>query len=244
MIEHDRIQAHSEEIINFLKKTFQYRTVNQSVLQQKIINQAAYDRKISIDDSEIQAETERQRREHHLEKASDTLAWLSDQQVTPEEWEAGIRDRLLTEKLGESMFHKEVEHFFVENRLDYDRIVLYQIIVPYGPLAQEIFYEIEEDEMSFYEAAHLYDIDEDRRRRCGFEGVLYRWSLSPQLSTTIFRTPVGSVAEPIQTDRGYHILLPEEMIVAELNPTIRKEVIQRLFQDWLNSEMNYQLYNA
>lgn len=244
MDDKDPLTIHSDQIVAFLKRSLQYKSIQQTILQQRIIRKVAQERGIAVDDTAVQQEAERQRRERRLERSSDTIAWLTDQEVTPEDWEDGIRDGLLANQLAEFLFSQDVERSFAENSLDFDRIVLYQIIVPYEPLALELFYEIEEDEISFYEAAHLYDIDESRRRRCGFEGVLYRWSLSTPIASAIFSAQPGQVLVPIHTDAGYHIVLAEEVIKAQLTPEIRQEVMQRMFQEWLQGEVNYHLHNA
>jgi parvulin-like peptidyl-prolyl isomerase len=229
----------SSEIVGFLKKSLQYKPVCQQILQQHIIHQATQSRDIQVTDEEIQAEADRQRRELHLERSADTLAWLEDQRITPADWEAGIRDRLLTQKLRISLFESQVEGFFSQNRLDFDQVALYQIIVPYEQLAQELFYQIEESEISFYEAAHLYDIDATRRYHCGYEGLLHRWSLAPEISTVVFGAHPREIIRPVHTEAGYHILLVEEFITAQLTPEIRENILDRMFQDWLGSELNY-----
>jgi parvulin-like peptidyl-prolyl isomerase len=230
-----------DEVISFLKKNLQYQEARLGVLQEAIVNRAAAERGITIEPSEIQAEADRQRRERRLERAADTLAWLAEQQVTPDEWEAGIRDRLLTQKLMENLFGYEVESYFAQNRLDFDQIVLYQIIVPYSQLANELFYQIEESEISFFEAAHLYDIDANRRQHCGYEGKLYRWSLKPEIAAVVFAATLGQIIHPIQTEQGFHLLRVEEFISAQLTPETRQEILQRLFREWLNGELNYWL---
>ncbi|UIE40349.1 peptidylprolyl isomerase [Leptodesmis sichuanensis A121] len=230
-----------EELVSFLKKNLQYQEVRLGVLQQAIVNRAAAARGIEVDQPEIQAEADRQRRERHLERAADTLAWLSNQQITAEEWEAGIRDRLLTQKLIENLFGNEVESYFVQNRLDFDQVVLYQIIVPYEQLATELFYQIEESEISFFEAAHLYDIDPNRRQYCGYEGKLYRWSLKPEIAAVVFAADPRQIIPPVQTEQGFHLLRVEEFITAQLTPETRQEILQRLFREWLNGELNYWL---
>lgn len=230
-----------EELVSFLKKNLQYQEVRLGVLQQAIVNRAAAARGIEVDPPEIQAEADRQRRERHLERAADTLAWLSNQQITAEEWEAGIRDRLLTQKLIENLFGNEVESYFVQNRLDFDQVVLYQIIVPYEQLATELFYQIEESEISFFEAAHLYDIDPNRRQYCGYEGKLYRWSLKPEIAAVVFAADPRQIIPPVQTEQGFHLLRVEEFITAQLTPETRQEILQRLFREWLNGELNYWL---
>lgn len=230
-----------DELVSFLKKNLQYQEARLGVLQQAIVNRAAAARGIEVDPQEIQAEADRQRRERRLERAADTFAWLSDQQITAEEWEAGIRDRLLTQKLTESLFGNEVESYFAQNRLDFDQVVLYQIIVPYEQLANELFYQIEESEISFFEAAHLYDIDPNRRHYCGYEGKLYRWSLKPEIAAVVFAATPGQIIHPVPTEQGFHLLRVEEFISAQLTPETRQEILQRLFREWLNGELNYWL---
>jgi parvulin-like peptidyl-prolyl isomerase len=234
----------SDEVVGFLKKTLQYRVAKQSILTLKLTAQAAQAQDIGVNDDDVQAEAERQRRELRLEKASDTLTWLAEQQITPVEWEQGIRDQILGRRLAEAMFGQDVERFFGEHRLDYDRVVLYQIIVPYQQVAQELFYQIAEAEISFYEAAHLYHVDEDARRRCGFEGVLQRWALQPNLAAAVFGVPIGQIARPVQTDQGYHLLRVEELIPASLTPEIRQEILDNKFQEWLRNELNYWLSSS
>lgn len=232
-----------EQLLSFLKKNFQLKEVCQKILHQKIIQQAAQERGITVTPEEIQAEAEQQRRERRLEKAADTLAWLADQLVNPEDWEAGIRDKLLSKKLAEHLFANDVEKIFVQNKLNFDQILLYQIIVEDEKLAQELFFQLEEREISFYEAAHLYDIDEKRRQQCGCEGKIYRWSLKADIAAVVFGAKLGEVIGPVKTPLGYHLLMVEEFIPAELTPERYQEILDQMFSEWLDSELNYMLYS-
>ena len=232
-----------DEIVSILKRNIQLKEVCQKILHQRIIEQAAQERGITVTPEEIQAEADRLRREKHLEKVADTLAWLAEQMITADEWEAGIRDSLLAQKLAESLFAKEVEKFFAQNRLDFEQILLYQIIVPYERVAREIIYQIDEEEISFYEAAHFYDIDEKRRHQCGYEGKLYRWSLKPDIAAVVFSAQPEEVIGPLQTEQGFHILMLLEFIPAELTPERYQEILNRMFKEWLAIELNYMIHN-
>ncbi|AFY66898.1 peptidylprolyl isomerase [Geitlerinema sp. PCC 7407] len=238
------VSLEAEEILQYLKTEMRFKEIYQKVLCRQIVLQTAQERGVAVSPTDVQQEADRLRRELRLEKAADTLAWLAEQMITPEEWEIGISDRLLTRKLAETLYDTEAEAYFAQNRLDYERIMLYQIIVPYAELAREIFYQIEEEEISFYEAAHLYDIDEARRCRCGYEGKIYRWSLKPDIAAAIFGVSVGEIAGPVQTDQGFHLLRVEELIVPELTPEVRKEIVDRLFGEWLKGELNYLLHHT
>lgn len=243
MNEPPRVAVEPDEVVSFLKQEISYKEVWQKILFQKLVQQAAKERGLTVTSEEIQAEAERQRREKRLEKASDTLAWLAEQLITTEDWEAGIHAQLLSKKLAESLFAKEVEKFFAQNRLDFEQILLYQIIVPYERVVQEIFYQIEEEEISFYEAAHLYDVDDKRRYQCGYEGKLYRWSLKPDIAAAVFNAQSGQVVGPLQTEQGYHLLMVEEFISAELTPQTYQDILNRMFKEWLANELNYMIHN-
>ncbi|MBD2308903.1 peptidylprolyl isomerase [Chroococcidiopsis sp. FACHB-1243] len=232
-----------DEILDFLRKTTHFREIYQEVLYQKIIAQVAQERGLVVTPEEIQIEADCLRREQSLEKVADTLAWLADQMITVGEWEAGICDRLLAQKLANNLFASEVEKFFAQSQLDFEQILLYQIIVPFERVAQEIFYQITEEEISFYQAAHLYDIDEKRSYQCGYEGKLYRWSLQPDIATAIFGAQPGELVGPLQTEQGHHLLMVEEFIPAKLTPELQQEIVNRMFKEWLESELNYLLHN-
>ena len=234
----------ASEIIELLRQELQLKTFTQKVLQKKVIEKAARERGLTVTPEEIQVVGDQLRREKRLEKAADTIAWLADQMISVEDLEAGICDRILTQKLAEHLFSKEVEKFFVQNKLQFDQIILYQIVVAKPQLAQELFYQIQEGEISFFDAAHLYDIDENRRHLCGCEGKVYRWGLKPDIAVAVFSAQPGEVIRPIQTDRGYHLCMVEKFLPAELTPQRYQEILHNLFNEWLSNEVNYLLYNS
>ena len=233
-----------EEIVNFLKSEMNLQEVCQQILCQRVIYRAALEKGITVTTEEIQAEADIQRREKRLEKAEDTLAWLGDQLVSPHDWEMGIRNRLLAQKLAKVLFAEEVKRFFVQNRLEFEQIILYQMIVSSEKLAQELYYQIEEGEISFYDAAHLYDIDDDRRYKCGYEGKVYRWAIQADLAAVVFSTPPKQLIGPIKTEQGYHLLRVEELIPAELTSQRYAEILNNMFQQWLVTELDYMLHSS
>jgi parvulin-like peptidyl-prolyl isomerase len=234
----------ASEIIQLLRQELQLKTFTQKVWQKKVIEKAAQERGLTVTPEEIQVVGDQLRREKRLEKAADTIAWLVDQMISVEDLEAGIRDRLLAQKLAEQLFSKEVEKVFVQNKLQFDQIILYQIVVANRQLAQELFYQIQEGEISFFDAAHLYDIDENRRHLCGCEGKVYRWGLKPDIAVAVFSAQPGEVIRPIETERGYHLFLVEKFLPAELTPQRYQEILHNMFNEWLSNEVNYLLHNS
>lgn len=235
------VQVNSEEFVSWLKKTLLFKQTFRDILSQRIVNRETRSRGVQLTDAEVQAVSDEFRLTHQLEKASDTIAWLEDEMIAPEDWEAGIRDRLLMTKLKEALFGAEVERVFIENRVNFDQVSLYQIVVPYGQLAQELFYQIDEREISFFEAAHLYDIDPKRRENCGYEGKLYRWSLPPEVAAIVFGASSGELLRPIQIEDNYHVILVDQLIDAGLSAELRAEILDNLFREWMQGELNYLL---
>jgi parvulin-like peptidyl-prolyl isomerase len=232
---------HSEEIIDFLKQEIRLKGICQEILFQGIIQRAAQDRNLTVTDGEIQAEATRQRYTRRLESASATYAWLEDQLITADDWESGIRTHLQSKKLAELLFQDAIRPYFIEHQVEYEKAALYHLIVPYELLAQELFYQIEEEEISFFEAAHLYDIDENRRLLCGYEGLIHRWCLEPDISAQVFGAEPKEVIGPIQNSAGFNLYRVEEFIPAELTDEIAHEIRQQLFREWLVRELNYQI---
>ena len=243
MINVSEVEVETEEVVFSLKKNILLKDVCHNILRQRLIYEAAQARNLTVTPEEIQVEADRLRQEYQLQRATDTLAWLADQLITAEDWEAGINERLLAQKLAEALFAFEVDRYFAQHRLDFEQALLYQTIIPYEQVAQEVFYEIEEEEISFYQAAHLYDTDERRRNHCGWEGAVYRWSLKPAISALVFAAQPGAVVGPIQTEQGFHLLMVEEFVPAQLTPETRQEILQKMFQEWLQNELNYLLSN-
>lgn len=237
----NRAVVKSEEVIDFLKQEMLLKGISQRIVEQKLIDRSAKERNVTVSGEEMEAEANRIRYQQRLVKAEDTLAWLASQMVTADDWEKAIYHRLLARKLAENLFESEVENFFAQNLLDFERFVLYQIIVPSDRLALEILYQIEEEEICFYQAANLYDIEEQRRYRCGYEGIVSRWNLRPDIAAVLFGVPTGQIVGPVKTEQGYHILKIQKYFQAELTPQIRQEIIDRLFREWLDRELKYLL---
>ena len=245
MVQFHNIQIDLEDIESYLQEEFKLRQVCCDIVYQKIIQEAASARNIVVTEEEIETKANQIRCSLRLEKASDTMAWLADNLLDADRWEIAINRNLLADKLAKSLFDEKVEPYFAQNRLMYDRFIVYQLVVPYEKLAQELFYQIEEEEISFYQAAHLYDLDPQRRRVCGYEGEVHRWNYPPDIAAALFKTPIAlrEVIGPIHTEQGYHLFAIEDYIPGELTPELRQQIIGEIFKQWLNSELNYMIHS-
>jgi parvulin-like peptidyl-prolyl isomerase len=145
----------------------------------------------------------------------------------------------LSQKLANYFFLDQIHDHFSLNRKNFEQILLYEIIVPYEALAREIFYQIEENEIGFFEAAHLYNLDESRRLVCGFVGKQLRSHLAPEIASSILDAQPGEIIGPIRlAENRFTLLLLDEVFVPELTPEISDALIDEMFQEWLNEELS------
>jgi uncharacterized membrane protein len=245
MVNFSGIVIQLEEIINFLKQEMLLKDICQNILHQKIIEKTAQERSITVTSEEIQVEADKIRYAKYtklLNKPLDIRTWLEEQMVTLNDWEAGIRANLLAQKLAEHLFAQDVESFFAQNRSFFDKFILYQIVVDYEIVAKKLFYEIRDRKISFFEAAYLYDVDEQRRYKCGYEGKLSLGNLQPDLAAMVLKAPVGEILGPFKTEHGYHLLMVEKFIPDQLTSEKRQEILEQLFKEWLTRELKYMLH--
>lgn len=231
------IDIQADNIVNLLKQELAFHAVCQQIAHGVIIQNRAKAQGILITEEEVQAESERLRRELKLESAQKTIEWLKERMVTAEEWEKSIYDRLLREKLSAALFSKEATRHFNQNRLDYQQISLYKIAMNDSKLAQELVYQIEESEISFFEAAHQYNLDAAHRKNCGYEGEFSRWALPPDITTSVFAVPAKSVVGPMTIEGLSVLFYVNEISEPELSEDIQKEICDRLFSSWLEGEL-------
>jgi parvulin-like peptidyl-prolyl isomerase len=223
-------------VSSYLRQTFQFKQIKDALVYQEIIAWHAQQQSVEVTSEEIQMEADQFRRQYHLEKASDTLVWLREQQTNTEDFEEGLQKQVVRRKLAEHLFSQKAEQVFAENQLEYDRAVLYQITFSSEALAYELLYRIQDQEISFFEVAHQFDTDEQRARRCGYEGEVSRWEMKPDLAAAAFGASVGEVAGPVANDQGWHLLLVERILPAELSPALYQKLIEDLFKHWLEQE--------
>lgn len=238
MVELSSVDIEPTEIVNYLGQVLQLREICQKIICQKIINAVAQNQGVIVTPEEVQLEMYHIRSGQPLEEYVETSTWLANELISSEDWEIGVRNRLLAQKLAKAMFSGEVERFFTQHQSDFDQILLYKITVPYERLSQELFYQIEEEEISFYEAAHLYNNDWEYKLHCGYQGIKYRRDLNPDLVETMFNAREGEVIGPIKSaEQAYDLWLVEAQFPAKLTTELHDRIMNQLFQEWLENQL-------
>ncbi|UKO97456.1 peptidylprolyl isomerase [Nostoc sp. UHCC 0870] len=229
----------ASEIIHSLKLSCQMPDVIKKIASQHIVAQKAQEMGIAATPEELQQAGDDLRLAKKLVKAKDTWEWLEKHQISVNGFEKLIRQDVLEKKLAQHLFSQQVEKFFYERQLDYAAAAIYQVILEDRDLALELFYALEEGEISFPEIARLYIPEPEKRRAYGYQGLKHRKDLRPEIASAVFAASPPVVLKPITTSQGTHIILVEEVIQPQLDDNLQRKIIAELFNDWLEQEIQY-----
>ena len=227
----------NEDILEQVKLSSKIPEIIEEIITRKIIVAAVAEASIKVETEELQKIADQLRVVNKLNSANDTWAWLGKHGLSLEEFEEIVYNTVISRKLAAHLFADKVEPYFFENQLDYASIVMYEVILDDEDLALELFYAIREDEMSFYDVAHKYIQDTELRRKGGYQGIVRRQDLTPEISAAVFAAK-PQLLKPIITSKGAHLILVEEIIQAELDKKLRSKIILDLFSAWLKQKNN------
>ncbi len=225
-----------EDILKQLKLSLKVPELLEEITKRKIIIQASENLNIRVDLSELQKASDKFRLDNKLETSQDTYEWIERHWLTVEDFEEIIEFNLITGKLMYSLFFDKVEPYFYENQLDYAGAILYEIILEDQDLALELFYTIQEKEMTFWDVARQYIKDRELRKKGGYLGLVTRKELNPEISAKVFAVTPPHLLHPIITRTGIHLIFVEEIIEPELDNKLRLKIMYELFSEWLEKQ--------
>lgn len=229
--------ATDDEILAYLRRSHKIAEIAALVEYDVLILKLCEKLCITVSEEELQAAGNEFRRSHKLLGASETQDWLAQQRITAEAWTEGIRAKLLEQKLKEHLFGEQVDSHYLNNRKDYKRVALSQILVRNLTDALKIVHALREENASFCALALEYSQGKQSKEKGGFAGVHFLPKLMPEVAGAIANANEGEVVGPLQTKLGYHILRIEKWFPVHLNASLREEVIDSLFQDWLQEQI-------
>lgn len=226
------------DIIAYLRRSHKIAEIAALAEQDALVLSTCDQLGITVCDQELQAAGDAFRLEHKLLGTSETLAWLSAQRISVEDWSEGIRVALLAKKLKEHLFGAAVDNHYIGNRDNYRRVALSQILVLDLTDALKITQSLREENASFCALALQYSKGKQSQENGGFAGIHFLAELMEEIAQAVSEVKESEVIGPIQTKLGYHILKVEKWFPTELNEFVREQILESLFQAWLQEQSN------
>lgn len=222
------IQAH--EIPSLLSR---YQLMPQ-LLRGIIIDQALTG--ITCTDEERQAAIEQFCQQHQLTSAQTQEAWLQSQGMTQVQMEELAVRPVLLEKFKASTWGPKVESYFLTRKGSLDQVV-YSLIRTQDPgLAQEIYFRIAEGEQSFAELAKEYSLGPEARTG-GLLGPVPLSQPHPAISKLLSVSKMGQLWPPRVLAEWFVIIRLEKFLPARLDESMRRHLIDELFETWLKEQI-------
>ena len=232
------VKISNEDIIYHLKISCQIPGLLEAIASRKIITETAEKEGIAIEIAELQQSADSLRLVNNLVKAEDTWEWLRKHYLSLDNFEEIANLNLLSAKLAHHLFAEKVEPFFYAHQLNYSAAVTYEVILDDEDLALEIFYALQEGEISFQEIARQYIQNPEIRRAGGYQGIRKRSDFRPEIASAVFAANPPEILKPVITPKGVHIIVVEEIIAPELNEQVRIAILGDLFTNWLKEQIN------
>jgi parvulin-like peptidyl-prolyl isomerase len=227
----------AESILHYIKLSCRIPEIIEAMTTYQIIANTTNQLGIQVDKTELQQAADDVRLANNLLKAEDTWAWLQKYYLSLDDLEELAKMNLLSRKLANHLFAKQVEPFFFEHQVDYAAAVTYEVVLDDEDLAWELFYALQENEISFQEIARQYIQDPEQRRSGGYCGIQQRSNFKPETAAAVFGAHPPQILKPIVTQKGIHLILVEEIIQPQLSELLRLRILQDLFSSWLKQQL-------
>jgi parvulin-like peptidyl-prolyl isomerase len=227
----------NEDIFHQVKLSCKIPETIEKIIERKIIISAAKAAGIEATKTELQKASDQMRAMSKLKDAKATWTWLKKYGLSLEDFEEIVYISLISGKLCQHLFAERVEAYFYDHQLDYAYAVIYEIILDDEDEAIELFYEIQEGDISFYDAAQQYIQDTELRRKGGYRGKVNRTGMKPEVSAAVFAAMPSQLLKPIVTADGIYLVFVEEIIKPALDQKLRQKITLDLYADWLKQQM-------
>ena len=234
----DILKISNEDIIYHLKISCQIPSLLEAIATRKFITETSQKVGITVETAELQQSADSLRLANRLIKAEETWEWLQKHYLSLDNFEEIAHLNILSTKLAHHLFADKVEPFFYAHQLNYSAAVTYEVILDDEDLALEIFYALQEGEISFQEIARQYIQNPEIRRAGGYQGIRKRSDFRPEIASLVFAANPPQILKPVITPKGVHIIIVEEIIEPELNEQMRVQILGDLFTNWLKDQVN------
>lgn len=137
----------------------------------------------------------------------------------------------------EELWSAQVASLFLKERLSYDRVVMSMVRINDPDLATELFFQLQEGELSFPSLVEHYAQGNDRTNR-GLIGPIHLRQLNPLLAKVVRRYAPGELIPPHDINGCVHLMRVESLESAQLDEPLRQQLLGQLRGQWLARQLS------
>ncbi len=226
-----------EEVVKHLALTGRLSGITSEIIRRFETTKKAEELGFAVTDDELQAAADSFRSMNGLYKASDMEAFMDTAGITLDDLEQFCEGAILENYVKNALIDENnIKAYFVNNRNEFEYVLISVITVDDENLAKELMLRIEEDGDDFHTLAREFSID-DTKYAGGYTGRVNRGMLPPEIAAKVFNAAAGDVTGPFSAEKGFKLILVEEVVRCEMDSNVKESIKDRLFSQWLQSRL-------
>jgi parvulin-like peptidyl-prolyl isomerase len=173
---------------------------------------------------------------YQLKNEADLNAWLDKQAMTRDQLDHLMTRGMRVEKFKQKTWENQIETYFLQRKGKLDRVIYSLIRVTSLDLAQELYFRIQEGEQSFADVARGYSKGAEAQTG-GLIGPVELSVPHPVLANFLANSQPGQLSPPTRLMDWIVLIRLEQFLPAQLDDTIRSRLLNELFEEWLQTQM-------
>jgi parvulin-like peptidyl-prolyl isomerase len=210
--------------------------LREAAVEQLLLRHAAQ-AGLTVAPEELQRAADHFRQRHGLASAEKTHAWLGQQHLSVADFEAPLERDLLIEKFKDHLTRDRIAGHFAAHKADYAAARLRLILVARDDLARELLSQVRDEGRDFAALAREHS-EHPSRAEGGALGIVRRRQLPAAVAAAVSAARPGQVVGPLATPQGFHLVLVEAHVPAQLDGPTSAIIRQELFDAWLKEQLN------
>lgn len=174
---------------------------------------------------------------NQLTTETERQTWLKRYSMTPEQLEASAKRALRIEKFKQTRWGHKLESYFLSHKSQLDKVIYSLIRTKDINVAQELYFRLQEGEQSFAELARKHSQGPETQTS-GLMGPSELSCIDPTLAKILLASQPGQLWLPIRLGEWSIVVRLEKFITARLDKLTRQRLLNELFADWLEEQLN------
>jgi parvulin-like peptidyl-prolyl isomerase len=150
---------------------------------------------------------------------------------------------LKVQKFKEAAWGYRLNSYFLQRKEELDKIVCSVMQVDDGSIAQELFFRVLEEEQSFSEVARVYS-QGPAAESGGQIGPLSLKQLHPAIAEKLSTLKPGQLSPLFKLENSFVFVKLDRLITAQFTPEMRQQLLDELFEQWLQSQIGNDIGSA
>lgn len=176
-------------------------------------------------------------RKNQITSEAERQAWLTRFGMTQAQLETLATREPRIEKFKQATWGPKVESYFLNHKPKLDKVVYSLIRVKNAEVAQELYFRIQAQEQSFGELAREYSQGLEAQTD-GLVGPVELGTPHPKLAQMLSTSQPGQLWPPTRLEEWLVIVRLEKCLPAQLDEPMRRHLLNRLFESWLQEQTN------